>query len=227
MIILHGDNEVALYAELTRQIEAAKTSGLQITKLDGKKITVVDLEQAVGTDLLFSPQKLVVIGGLIGSLKGKRKDDCLTWLTAASLDNVTVILTENKVLTATQLKSFPNAKVVQFKYPSVMFAWIESLGVVPAAKCMALFHQVLEHEPAEICFSMLVRQIRLLLSFKADGVFVGPPFARIKLQKQAQFFSLEKLLALHRQLLNLDELQKTSGSALSLSQNLDLLLSEL
>ncbi len=101
------------------------------------------------------------------------------------------------------------------------------LGLVSTDKLISQFHTILESQDAEFVFAMIIRQVRQMLLFLSDGSFSGPPFARGKLEKQAKRFSVERLLTLHTRLLEIDRRQKTSRSALTLPQEIDLFLSEL
>ena len=78
-----------------------------------------------------------------------------------------------------------------------------------------------------MCFAMLARQIRLLLSVKDGVVPKLAPFAVAKLQKQARAFTLDQLLRTHTTLVDIDRQQKTSTTQLSLHAQLDLLMAEL
>jgi DNA polymerase III delta subunit len=226
MFILHGDHETALYTEISSQLEKAKKEGRDIVRLDGKKLTIFDLERALGTDALFANKKLVIIERFLSSTRSKAKDALIAFIQKLDNPETEIVFVEPKILTALQLKAFPKAIQKQFKYPPVLFTWIESIGIKNRVEVLSLFHTALEQEDAYICFAMLIRQVRILLSFK-DGSYAGPPFLRAKVDKQARGFSLEKLLHLHTRLLEIDEGEKTSTSSLSLPQNLDLLLAEL
>lgn len=222
--IFHGDNEVLLQDTLVREIENARKRHADIVRLDGKKAELSDLERSIGTDVLFSSEKLVIVERLFSLPKSKRKDALFSWMREHSTPETALFLIEKKLLTATQLKVVPEAKVVAFKHPKVLFQLMESLGTLPPAKMLPLFHAVLEREDVEFVFIMLIRQVRVLLSFVSSGTFDGPPFLRAKLAFQAKHFTKEKLLVLHSQLLYLDEQQKTSKNPLPLAHNLDLVL---
>lgn len=227
IFVFHGDNEPALHGELFKYIQTAKDRGVEVIRLDAKKIDVPILETAVGTDALFASDKLVVIDGLFSLLKSKRKDELMNWLKEHDAPTLSLFLTEKKTLTATQIKIFPSAQVKVFKYPAILFQWLESIGTVPPVRIIEMFHAVLEREDAQLCFIMLIRQVRTLVAYVVDGTFDGPPFLRGKIASQARQFSKEKILALHSTLLEIDLAQKTSRNVLSLDQNLDLILAEL
>ncbi|PWU23683.1 hypothetical protein C5B42_02115 [Candidatus Cerribacteria bacterium 'Amazon FNV 2010 28 9'] len=238
--ILHGDDEGKIAQARATVIETAKKNGREVVRLDGKKLTQAELETAIGTDLLFAPEKTVIIEGFLSSVKSRKKDELVTWLQKNTPSSIDVIFAETKVLTATQLKAITSphstpsserrggeeVKIQLFKYPQILFSFLEQIGVVPLALTYEQFHHILEREEAPLIFAMIVRQVRQLLQLKSDGTFVGAPFMRGKLEKQAKVFTLEKLLKLHEQLLLIDEQVKTSGSPLTLTQQLDLWLAQ-
>jgi hypothetical protein len=158
--------------------------------------------------------------------KSKFKDEVIDWISARKSPETTVVLVENKALTATQLKKFPDAKVMLFKLPALLFSFVDALGTERPAKLITMFHQILNSQDAEFVFVMIVRQVRMLIAFVADGAYEGPPFGRQKIQAQARAFTLERLLTLHQRLLEVDIRQKTSRNSLSLTQEIDLLLTE-
>ena len=227
IVILHGDNEALIHTEFVKYLDQARKDGKDIVRLDAKKVEISNLETAAGTDALFSLGKLVCIDGLFSLPKSKRKDGLIAWIREHDGADITFLLIEKKALTVPQLKSFPDAKATIFKYPAVLFQWLETIGTTSPARSLALFHAVLEREEAEVCFVMLIRQIRTLLAFVADGSYDGAPFLRQKIASQARHFSKDKLLALHGKLIELDEAQKKSRNVLSLSACLDLILVEL
>lgn len=225
--ILHGDHEVAVSTERSKIISVARQAGKDVVFLDGKKLAAQDIAIALGSDALFAAEKLIVIDRFFIIPKGARREECVTLLTKDVSSSIDILLCEMKPLTAIQAKVFPSATIRPFMLPKLLFAWVEGVGSVPLARSLEQFHAVLEHEDAFVCWSMLIRQVRFLLAFACDGTCLGAPFMRAKLQSQARAFSLEKLKALHTKLLLIDERQKTSGSKLTLTQEIDLFLAEL
>ncbi len=227
LTILHGDDEIAIHKELSRQIADANARGVQVVRVDAKGLTLPILESMLGTQELFATEKVLIIDRLHGLLKSKAKDE-LIQLTADRLQTtdemMSVILVENKVLTATMLKKFPSANAKVFKLPMLLFSFVDSLGMQPPARLITSFHQVIQTQDAEFVFAMLMRQVRMLVAYISDGSYSGAPFGRAKIATQSSKFSLERILALHSQLLAIDIGQKTSRSALSLTQEIDLFL---
>src|SRR5258708_19571287 len=166
--ILHGDNEPQMHAELVKQMTTAREKSVDVIRLDAKKIEISNLETAIGTDALFSSEKLIVIDGLFSLPRSKRKDALTLCLQDRDAPEITLILTEKKTLTATQLKSFPSAKVTVFKYPAILFQWLETIGTIPPARALEVFHHVLYREDSDLAFIMLFRQVPTLLSFVSN-----------------------------------------------------------
>lgn len=228
MTILHGDNTTQSRSKLVSLIHAAKDQNLRIERLESKKLTQAELESVLGSKSLFGQDKLVVIEELHSLPNSQRKKELINLLGTASHQDQ-IILWEKKLLTATMLKHFPQAQVLSFKASNHVFAWLDSLSGKKGThqNHHQLFVQALESDGEVFCFLMLARQIRLLIQIKDSGQIKGPPFMISKLKKQASNFSLEQLLRIHRQLLEMDIAHKTSASHQTLAQDLDLLLFQL
>jgi hypothetical protein len=166
----------------------------------------------------------VVIDRLHGLVKSKGKDELIDLIAKNAEGETQLLLLENKVLTVTMLKKFPTAKVMVFKLPMLLFSFVDSIGLQPPARLITSFHQIIQTQDAEFVFAMIMRQVRLLLAYVSDGSYSGSPFGRNKIVTQSSHFQLGKLMELHRQLLAIDIGQKTSKSALSITQEIDLWL---
>lgn len=224
--ILHGDDDVKIHAELSHHLDLAKQKNIPVVRLTAKGLAFSDLETALGTDELFATEKTVVIDGLHSLPKSKLKEELIDLIRSMQTD-IEVILLENKILTPTQLKKFPQARVSLSKIPAQLFAWLDSLGLQPATKLITVFHDIIKNQEPELVFAMIIRQTRILLSYVSDGVYSGPPFGKTKIMRQARSFSITKLILLHEKLLDIDLGQKTSRSVLTLTQEIDLWLTEL
>jgi len=218
--ILHGDNELASYNRLQDLIQAAKKSGQEVTQIQVKKLTEVELNNQLQQDSLFGGSRLVVVEGLHSLPPGARRKTMIQMVANSTLD---IIIREVKKLTATQLKVFSSAKVEHFKLDSVVFKWLATIGSKqpPAIKLQSL-QTALAQEGAEMCFAMLIRQIRLLIRAKDRQLPPMAPFQIEQLTRQAHPMTISKLLQYHRQLLDIDLHQKTSQALLPLSATLEL-----
>lgn len=225
--ILHGDDEIAIHKELARILANAKSQGTQVTRIDAKGLTIPVLESILGTQELFTVDKVIIIDRLHGLVKSKAKDELIDMVSAKGSEGISIVIVENKALTATMLKKFPTAKTLLFKLPMILFSFVDSLGMHSPARLITTFHQIIETQDAEFVFAMLMRQIRMLIAYVSDGTYAGAPFGRSKIVNQSSRFSLPTLLLLHRQLEAIDIGQKTSRSALSLVQEIDLWLTQM
>ncbi|MFH2118254.1 MAG: hypothetical protein ABII10_00735 [Candidatus Paceibacterota bacterium] len=220
-IILHGENVIKSREKLVTLLEEAKQNGKEVERLTAKQLTPAMLETALQKTSLFGTEQMVIIEELHSLPRSAKKNQLIEIVGKA---NVTVILWEKRDLTPTMLKKFPKAQVEQFKLTNTLFAWLDAFSPKTAKqKYFDLSQKAQSADGEHICFAMLARQIRLLLQIKDGTIPAGPPFVIAKLKRQAQDFSLDQLLNIHSQLFTIDLNAKTSGSFLSLGQELDLL----
>lgn len=227
MLLFHGEHTIKSREALLHAIAEARAAGHAIVKVESKSLTVPLLEGFLGSAELFSDQQTVVIEELHSLPVGQRRTALIAMVkAAASAGQPELILWEKRKLTATQLKQFPQAKILEFKLSSTLFGWLDSLSGASATKVAQLkkLNQVLAEEDAMFCFTMLIRQIRMLLQLKTGGTVAGAPFMVTKLRQQAQSFTQEQLLAIHNQLLTLDWQLKTSRNIRELEAELGLLI---
>ncbi len=238
MIILHGEHELASRQKLIELTTAARQAGRQVKWLDGKKLTLADLELATGSDSLFGTPITLVIEQVFAGPKSKRKDELVNWLknqaqpagAARELDNATdIILWETKTLTATQLKPFATTNIQQFKLANAVFSWLDSVSPQPAtkAKQLQMVTAAVTAESADFCVIMLQRQVRLLIQAKENQLPTMAPFMAQKLVSQARNFTLDQLLQLHKRLFLMDQRQKTGTGPGNIRQELEILIAKL
>jgi len=223
MYLLHGDQQSASRQKLTQLIEEAKVNKLEINRIEAETLSLGLLENLLGRTSLFGIEELIIIEGLHSLPISKLRKNLIENLSKLN-QNKSLILWEKKALSKTQLNKFAGAKIQEFKIKKIMFDWLDAIE--PKAqpnKVIGLFHQASAQEDVNFCFLMLARQIRLLIQTKENKVpLAGHPFTLSKLRRQAQKFTLKKLLELHQKLLAIDLRQKTSASGLDLVEELDL-----
>ncbi len=220
--ILHGDNELASYNRLQDLIQVAKKSGQAVTQIQVKNLTEAELSNHLQQDSLFADSRLIVIEGLHALPPGTRRKSMIQMVASNNLD-IDIIIRDLKKLTAPQLKVFKSARVEFFKLDSVVFKWLATIGSKqPSAIKLQNLQTALDQEGAEMCFAMLIRQIRLLIRAKDHQLPPMAPFQLDQLNRQAQPISMPKLLQYHRQLLDIDLHQKTNQALLPLSSTLEL-----
>lgn len=233
MLILHGEHEIKSRQKLIDLVATAKNIGKAIVWLDGKKLTLGELESSLGTSSLFGTPQTIIIEQLFAGLKSKRKDELITWLKSVtsqdSYPQTDLILWENKSLTPTQLKNFPEAQADQFKLASAVFTWLDQFAPSPAPKKAQLkyLRQAIEAEAADFCFIMLIRQIRMLIQVKDHCLPPTAPFMASKLTHQASLFSQSQLVDIHNKVFEIDRRLKNGLSPANLSQELEVLVAKI
>jgi DNA polymerase III delta subunit len=234
LTIIHGENTVQSRSVLYTVIQSAQEKSQNIVRLDAKRIMLPDLENALGSNSLFTEQKLVIIDELHSLPKSKKLDELIQKIVdfMESKDTETdLVLWEKRELTATMLKKFPTAKIQLFKLTSALFKWLDTLSGnrQPAMQkqMLDLLQEAIKSDGDMMCFVMLIRQLRFLIQAKEGTLTAGAPFMIAKVNKQAQHFTKDQLLAIHHKLLEMDIRQKTSTSDLGLGRELELLIVEM
>lgn len=233
MILLHGEQLIKSRQRLAGLIDQARADNHQITRLTSKHLTPADLEQALGSSSLFTQPETIIIEELHSLPRSKRKTALIELVGAASsranktnIDSPKLILWEKRQLTPTMLKVFSQASIETFKASKLVFRFLEQLrgDRKGSSELLQQLRQALDQDGEMFIFTMLARQIRMLIQVKDGGRPAGPPFVIQKLSSQARTFSLPKLLQLHGQLTKIDYEMKRSKSLLSVGQRLDLIL---
>lgn len=218
MIIIHGDDLVNSRAHLNELI--AKTGETRtISRFAADRLDPTTLTQLLQSRTLFGQEPLLVIEGGLTLAKSKNKDLLLDLLRTTTPADV--ILYEDRQLSATALKTFPKAKVYEYKPAALIFKFLESLRPNNASVCLQILSQLEDsRQPAELIFFMLVRQVRLLIQALHPAEMKGAPWQVQRLSSQARLFGEIGLLQLHDQLYHLDQQLKTGQNNLDLSLQL-------
>ncbi len=230
MVILHGENIVASRKALEQEVATFKKKGAdEIIALDGGKLELTELKQALESTSLLGKNRLVIIENLLSSTKGKRKEEMLDYLKQENRDKP-LILWESKEIGKLGLKKLTSkAKINLFKIPPLIFKFLDSLSSQNKKETLKLLHQCLRTDSPEIVFYMICRQMRLLIIARDLGEKGLPlaPWQQAKFLNQAQKFSLDQLLKIHQRLLRIDYEQKTGKAPMPLASQLDLLITDL
>jgi len=223
--ILHGEHHLQSRGVLSSLIAAASQSGRQVAHLEVKNLEPSGLQVSLQTQSLFAEPRTVIIEELHSLMKSKRKEELIKLLeTFSDQEEVEIVLWEKKQLTATDLKHFPKAKVQAFLPTRSMFSWLNALSGQPSdaikSRILTLQRAAVESDGEQFCFAMVMRQVRMLMEAKEGHGSAGQNF---KMVGQAKLFSWTQLFYFHKQLLYIDLMQKTSGSPLTISSQLELL----
>lgn len=224
--ILHGEDLAKSRVRLNQLRLEHQKKNCRICNLEADKIEPAELTQELEQTGLFNEDRLVILEKL-HSLRSKKKKEALLEIISKTKTNL--ILYEERSLTKTMLKPFKQARVEEFKPNNQLFSWLDSLtpNSRQKANSIKLLEQALETNDEYGCLAMLGRQVRLLIQAKDGGKISGPPFVINKIKRQAQLFSLPRLLWAHSQLLEFDLQTKTSTNQLTAKQFLVWLCFEL
>lgn len=216
--LLHGNYSESSRKEFIRLKSEAKAK--DIRSLDGRTLDPAGLTQATESHSLFGGETIVFIENLFGKLGRKLKliESLAAIINRSSVD---VVLWEDKEVGVTVLKNLPQVKVILFKIPSVIFQLLD--GIAPGATI-----RVLPPEAPEVIFAMIVRRIRQLIQLRdnitPDGL---QGWQASRLTRQAKSFTMDRLLAMYKTLLDMEYSIKNGSSPYSLKELIEQFLLEL
>jgi DNA polymerase III delta subunit len=224
---IHGDYHMGSRNLLTSLIEQGKNGQKEVIELDGSSLDLNGLIQATQSNSLFGGEKLIVIENLFSRLKSKEQEEMLKWLKTYDNSN-DIVFWEKKSIGKILQRNLPkNTTVKEFKTPAIIFKIVETLSPANKKQALNLLESILEKEPAEFVFAMVVRQIRMLLLIAGGETVGGAPWMVGKMKKQASSFSLEKLTERYQKLYEIDKEIKTGKGVMPLAWHLKLWVSEL
>jgi len=216
--ILHGDNIVASRAELNRLKEAAKDK--EIRDINGKNLDEATLRQAVESSSLFGDTLCIVIEQLFTNLGRKEK---LIKLYASIIMDASkineIILWEPKELGKTAISLFPSTSIKLFKLPAVIFEFLDALRPQNQKNLLTIFDALVKTEAPELVLYMIESRVRQLIQLK-DGVMPNKmsPWQQSRLTNQGKSFTMDKLLVMHKKLIDLEYSFKNGTAPFTLSQ---------
>lgn len=216
--IVHGEDNLSSYKRLSELIENYNSKNIEVIVKDSADMDVGTLRQETGQSDLFGTSNCLVIKNLLSGIKSKNKDSLIESL--KKMADGEVVLYEAKKLTETALKSLSKARVETFNINPVIFKFLDLLRPGNTRVVLQGWNRLLElgHEP-EYVFSMVVRQIRLLIQAKSGGSYLKlSPYPKKLITLQANYFTLNQLLDLHHHLYETDKRIKTGLSPLPLDQ---------
>jgi len=225
MVIFHGENTALSRQRLGQLVEKFKG---EIIKIEGEKLTLTELQQAVESQSFFETDKLVIIFKLFSRKPSKEKEKILAYCRKENPQNL--IVWEEKKIDGRVLAKFRKAKIEFFGLPKIIYKFLDSLSPFNKKTSLLLFHQCLKNEAPERIFYFLCRHLEQLI-IAADlgkkGLGNLPKWKQEKLLRQAKAFGLKKLINLYQKLLAIDYQQKTGKSPFPLISSLDLLIAYL
>jgi len=122
------------------------------------------------------------------------------------------------------------AQMFDFSFPKVFYEFLDGLSPKQSLRISLLLKELLKNTTAELVLYSIVKRLRALILIKEGQDFEHSetskmaPWQLSKLKKQADNWSLEKLLKYYTEFAKLDEAIKTSSLSLPLAQYLDILV---
>lgn len=227
MLLLHGENTVMSRKELLDLKQ--KYGDAEIISYEGKSMSLTDFVQATQATSLFGTKRLVIIENILSKRFTKKSADLEQFveLLPQVAQATEIVFWEEKNISKTLLQQFPkNLDVALFKPNRMLFAFVESVRPGNQREALDSFSESLKRDAVELIFTMLVRQFRYLVMVKDLGKRIPElsSWQVAKFAKQAEFFTLERLLALYQQLFEIDVTIKTGNSPFTLEQQIRLFI---
>jgi DNA polymerase III delta subunit len=223
--LIHGEDVAKSRAYFFSLKE--KESGFVL--LDGDLFVLSDLVQVIEGTSLFGDVKTIFIEDFFAKRKQSKEVATIVDYINAHKD-APFVFYEAKELTLKQTNTFKGATLRVFKIPATVFSFLDSIKPGNAKQSIELLYQTLIDQEEQFVIFMLSRHVRILLSLLdlggetiSENVRIAP-WQKGKMQSQAVLLGESCLLLLHRELYQLDLMQKTGGLAGSLQNKLDELL---
>ncbi|GEM_PF-3066279 len=214
--LIHGDDVASSrnhLLQLKKSLKDKEQMWIDPSKLSDEEI----IQKSQGQSLFSSDRVLFVENGM----------SKLELLLAGDAD--LVIWNEGQV-TITAVKKLPkDAKIVEFKPPSLIFGYLDSLGPGSAARSLPALEKALESGTEEgLVFYMTLKRVRQLIGYLTNPQDArGAPWQLDRIKRQAQSFGLPKLLKLYQALLRIDWRIKTGRMQKNYIGSMEFLLSQI
>lgn len=219
--VIAGEDTVSSRKKLTELLSEKQN----IIRLDGKKTTFAELDEALLGDNLFSDSKTIVVENF-----SKLKPETKVWELIEKFEkdkNTDVILWDEADLAKKKFTN--NVKFFNFSFPKFYYGFLDSFEP-GSRKPFELLAEVLKtFEPEQVLYG-LVRRVRQLVIIKSNNYSSFSEFKRMqswqisKLKKQANLWSEDQLKKAFLELAELDEKIKTSNLSMPLAHHLDIIL---
>lgn len=224
IFVYSGEDIISSRKAFLDHLESLKLRNLEEMRINGKDISDEALENILGSQTLFGEKRVLSVENFLTGQKTKEKEKILEKI--LSFKDATVIFWENKDFSRNEQLKFSQCFIFKnFKLPSSLFVFLESLSPKNIQENLLRFRNAIAAVDPNFIFLMMVRQIRLLiLSKNINTKLTLPPWQISKLKKQANLFELENLIEIYKKLQRIDFEQKTSSSPFPLEHDLELLL---
>lgn len=223
LYILHGEDTVSSRKKMS-ELLAGK---LNVSRLDGKKASVGEIEMATISDNMFADGQTVVIEQFSKIKSNEKLTEILSQ--AQKDENLDIVLWDEADLSA-KIRSFKSAKIFLFTFPKVYFKFMDNLLPNSSPLTLKTLREVLQTYEAEQILYSIIKRLRQLLILKSDNYHEFSEFSKMqdwqlsKLRQQASKWSEAELKNAFIEYTLLDEKIKTGGLTMDLASHLDILI---
>lgn len=216
LLVLHGDDQVKLYARFQKFIETAKSRYWEIAYLDA----VPSIKESLSAASLFGAERFFVLR----DIKRLGKSE-IEWLKkhAPEIEGNLVIYHEGYAPVALTKGITTDVKIEEFKLPKIIFSLMDMIRPGNSVQIIKTLHKIVETEPVEFVFVLIAKLMRDLYWAKTDlSSMPYPSWRSSKLKIQSDKFFNSQLQQLINDLAEIDIQVKTSKT--DLLSSLDLLI---
>jgi DNA polymerase III delta subunit len=226
--LLHGDYVEASRRELLHLRNSYRDT--EIRELNSANTDESSLIQALESHSLFNTKSVVIIENIFGKMGRKIKlIEKMASIIRKSGSQTDIILWEDREIGKTVISSLgPSTKIILFKIPPLIFKFLDNLIPNNRQILIHLFSDLQSQDAPELIQTMIVRRIRLLIQLCDHFIPPGlPSWQTAKLTSQSRHFTLKKLLLMYKRLLDIEYAVKSGNSAFTLTQHIELFLTDL
>ncbi len=200
--IFHGQDSGRSRAKLNQFLDSKTTSNT--LRLDHKSATLDNVNLFLNSVSFFADKKLLLIDNFFSLAKPTLEKIVPILLTSQE----EIVLWQDKQLTATQLKTFPTAKVEDFRAADILWATINSLLPGNAKAFAQNYDKMLQTEPYDLFLYLVKNSFRKQLATfsKFDKEKLKKTYLlliELDYQNKTGTLAIPKELALERVLISL------------------------
>ncbi len=156
--IFHGDNQLQSRTNYTNFLEKIPNS--LITRLDSKEVTIEKVNMHLFSTSLFAEDKVLTFVNFFSITKTIL--DKVIEMT--NITDQTIVIWQDKKLNATQLKTFPKAKITESILPKTLFICLNAIKPGNYKTLIPLLRKTLKTEPYDLMLYLIKGNLRKLLS---------------------------------------------------------------
>lgn len=224
-ILIHGDDLVRSRQQYFTLLQTTNKTN-EVIQLNGEKLTLNELKQALESQSLWHSPKSIFIENLFSRPKSQEQKELHNYIFNYKEKDPNIVIWEKKEIGLAITKKLTAWQVNKYKIPALVFNFLDSLIPGNKQNILSLLHQAQETTPIELIFYMFVRRIRELIVVSELGKegIKGAPWQINKILFQAKKWDIKTLYLIYQELLKSEFKIKQGKSPLNLAYHLDLLI---